>query len=521
MSASMTDIDESSPSSRLRRTHYITYPFDASGFARGWAKISGVESLLSRELREQANDRDDTEEFAILSAGTFESTTQIPDLNLRIIPAAPELTEQSREDTNSFWFDQMWAYIHPDAFTRNGVTDDVLKAMFPGLYTHKLGTLDQMLEHYENYGVLRRSASVVSSFADRFDYVLEAVKPESTINWMDFFFAECMLRHVNRLRSLGVFQTFHSQLAHPSELDRTQPGRKLIQAMCEADHVYLHTDRYVRTLEEQIERLHFRKPNISRYDVGVDQYILDQGLATISLTNYEHTIPRFANLNQMQRSVIDEIFRTQQCIPHRFICLDRLDSIKGTHIVLQAIEAYLDSLHTDLTSIQKQYRFFFLMDYYRAYPAFDHRNVWHRYARYVRETIIPRLCSKYPNVIHIADNIPMRILMGPLIQGAHVLSGGVQEGLNLAIQEGLYVNATTNSANSAILGNGAGFAIQTIQSGFGHLAEFPSRGDVQDFANSLRRLVATDSEILRFRTREITEKVITRRTSSVIMRPCH
>ena len=75
-------------------------------------------------------------------------------------------------------------------------------------------------------------------------------------------------------------------------------------------------------------------------------------------------MPDFEALDTQQKLLVAEIFRTQQSIPHRFICLDRLDSIKGIHIILGAIELYLDNLGVGLNALQNSYRFFFLMDYY-------------------------------------------------------------------------------------------------------------------------------------------------------------
>ena len=215
--------------------------------------------MLSREVSRRKRFSGDSE-LVIFSDGETDSTIGIPGAHVRIMSAIPEPDDRPNPDKFCFWFDQMWAYIHPDAFTAVGVSNEILTAMFPHKYVSALGTLEQMIEHYDTFGVLQRNPRATLEYADRFDHLFQGIQPNSTINWSDFFFVNSILRHTAHLRSIGVFQTFHSNVSHPSELDRTKEGRTLIKSMSTVDTVYFHTDRYARVFEDQIQRLGYRLP---------------------------------------------------------------------------------------------------------------------------------------------------------------------------------------------------------------------------------------------------------------------
>jgi len=491
--------------------HYLIFPFRAAGLARGWSKITGMESSLFREIvrRERSYV---TERLTILADGTYGDPPEIdlPLARVHVRTAAPSMT--SEDDRFAFWFDQMWAYIHPDAFTAPCVPKELLVAMYPHRYDSPLGSLDQMIEHYERYGVLRRNPQPAGDYVARFDALVSRIHDGATVNWHDFFIADLILRHGEELRRRGAFQTFHCNLAHSSQLDRTNEGRRLLEAMAMVDRVYFFTDHYARIFREQVSRLGYRMPQIRRCDLGIDCPTLDRSLTLVRTQACAHILPP---TEEYQRAFIDEVLATQLKIPHRFICLDRLDNIKGTHVVLRAVDMFLSQQTCSNAQLRKLYRFYFFMDYYRKYPQFDGRNAWHRYADFVRRILIPDLIAKYPGVVYFGDTVADRLLFGVLLRDAHVITGGVQEGLGLACQEALYVNAQLGRPRSAIIGSGAGFAIQTIENGLGHLAEFPERGNVEQFVAAISRVVRTDPQTVLSRTQQLVAEAILPRFAGI------
>jgi glycosyltransferase involved in cell wall biosynthesis len=495
--------------------HYITYPFKVNDVIHGEGKSGGLQAVLLGEInrRRKAGVKGD---IAIL-ADDENNVVRLPDAGIVIFSAKPERTECWSSELYDYWFDQMWAYLHPDAYTREGIPGEIVAAMYPRKYELPRGTLEQMFEHYEKYGVLARSPNVGRRYAARFDPVFRRIRPGSTLNWADFFFAESILRHSERLRSMGVFQTFHHHMHYPQELDRTGEGRRLIKAMSMVDQVFLHTDEYLRRLERHIESFGYRMPTVRRFDLGVDRLTLDQAVTATRASSSELLLKEHVVLDLEQQRLVSEVLRSQQVIPNLFICLDRLDPIKGIHVVLEAIDLHLSSLGRSLDYIRRNYRFFFLMQYWRKYWPMNLLSASHLYADHMRRHAIEPLIQKYPGVVFVAENIPKRPLLASLMRNTHILTGGIQDGLGLAVLEGLYVNAKMGAPRSAIIGSGNGFAIQTIESGFSHLAEFPTKGSVEQFAAAIGRLVQAKPEALRARTSEIASRIIEKRGDSIIV----
>lgn len=490
--------------------HCLVFPFRAAGLTKGWNKVTGMEASLIREIamRERSGAK---QELTIFADGVPGDPPEIdlPRARVRVRTAAPATASQ--DDRLAFWFDQMWACIHPAAFTAPCVPNDLLIAMYPHRYDSTLGSFDQMVEHYDRYGVLCRNRQPAADYVARFDALIRTIPDGSTVNWHDFFVADLIQQHGEDLRRRGAFQTFHCFLAHPNELDKSREGQRLLETMAMVDRVYFLTDRYGQIFVEQVNRLGYRMPETRRFDLGIDCTTLDKSLDISRI----RAAKLMRSTDKDQRPLIADILETQFTIPHRFICLDRLDNIKGIHVVIRAVDAFLSHQSCCIEALRRLYRFYFLTDYYHRYPPVDSRNAWHRYADFVRRMLIPSLIAKYPGIVYFSDPVADRRLVGVLLRDAHAITGSVQEGLGLAAQEALYVNARLELPRSAIIGSGGGFAIQTIDRGLGHLAEFPMRGSIEEFAAAISRIVSTDAQTLRSNTQKLVAESIAPRSAGI------
>lgn len=492
--ANIPDTSQNHPQSR----RIVTFPFRVALDGRSWPKIGGLESWLSAEMDAA---RRALADLLLICEGPSNPTPFDPDDPVRLAYPRQTIEPRASDALLEFWFDEMWAYLHPDAFTSAGLS---LSAS-PMDSSDRFGSGSASVrEFYEHNSVLGQWPNLLEEHAARYDALLGDVPARSDLFWCDFFFASCLCRRARRLRASGVTQTYISHSYHPEDLDQSERGRWLIRAISEVDVVCFHTDQFVSAFQNQVERQGCRMPLVRRFDLGVDRGALIAGLSSPTPTSGASGFVR-------------EVLATRFNLAHRFICLDRLDPAKGLHVVLQAAERHLDTLTADLETLRRQYRFFFLMHYYRTgRRGVNPDSPSNRYIDYVRNDLIPRLCRKYPGIFYFTDNVPSRQLVPALLVDAHVLSGGMQEGLGLAVQEGLFVNARAGTGRTAIVGDGSGFAMQTIAQGCGALAEFPRRGSVSDFAASIGRVVSSDPDHLRLRTRELSARAVETRAASLL-----
>jgi hypothetical protein len=125
----------------------------------------------------------------------------------------------------------------------------------------------------------------------------------------------------------------------------------------------------------------------------------------------------------------------------------------------------------------------------------------------------------YPGIVCISDAIEgeARLLVPALLHGAHGMSGGAQDGLNLAVMESAYVNRDMDT--TVIAGDGAGFSIQAKASGLAGHAFFPRAGDVNAFAQAIQEAISLEArrEGILVRAKAPLVEYILRRNDSVIV----
>lgn len=493
------------------REHVITYAFQTKPTIDG--KIAGgLPSVISAELHNRTHTPPNNKLIVISDDNAH--------YDLVDMHAVIESAEEEKEPNFGrfdVWFDEDWTTLHPHGSLRPYQSHEALHAMFKGEYVTPSGSLERTLEHLRLYGPLKTYPDANIKFNERFDKAFQAIKDGSVVNWQDFFFVPSMLKHADSLRERECLQTFHLHTTLPEELDQFSEGIQLLQAMSKMDQVYLHTDEYVRRLEKLLEKNGLPVPLIRRFDLGVDQLALKAGIQKIRKDNYQEQ-EMYKSLDPERKQLIDEVFNTQGTIPHRFISIDRPDPGKGTALLLDATDEYLSSLGEDPDQLREKYRFFFIL------PDQDNitdnpYHLKHRYMEYVVD-YAQKLALRYPGIVFTSNEVPPGFIPS-LLHDAHVMTGGIQDGLNLACQEGLFVNAVTGTDRSAVIGLGTGFAMQTVQNEkTRHLAHFTRAGSVEDITKAIQNLVATRTEQpgrLKANTNELANTVIFQRKDSVVV----
>jgi hypothetical protein len=459
-----------------KQLHFLTYPFPLLGKHGG-----GLLSAFLREASENAG------EIIFLTADTEAGTLGRVPVRPAMIDGAPP-SEDARALRKRWFSTGLFQLLHPDAYTDVGTPRDTLEAMYQADEGNggDFG-LQRLLDFVERHAP---PIAVEDRFNAHFDNVLQQIPPGSSVHWQDLFLAGSIHRHSQRLRAQGCRQTLHLHEPLPPSLQHSAWGRSLLQALSRMDKVHLHTDAYVSALAQQLQALELPVPELARFDLGIDKDAVQRGLATLAEHPAWWQIPGLQPLQPRQRACIEEIFRSLHQVPHRFLSADRLDPIKGNGIVIDAVERFLEqgaARGESLERLQARYRFFMLHDLWDEATSSPDDMQW-QYIRHVRSKY-ERVERTYPGIVWVMPSLEgaNKVLLPGLMRGAHGLTGGVHDGLNLAIMENLVINADEDT--SAVAGTGAGFVSQSLAEGLNEGACFVTRGSVQAFAEGLEQLV--------------------------------
>jgi trehalose-6-phosphate synthase len=334
--------------------------------------------------------------------------------------------------------------------------------------------------------------SAHSGFNRRFHNAIAGIQPGEIMNWQDYFFLPAVEAFAQPLRDNGVFQSFHLHTALPESLDQSEWGRKAITAMALVDVVLVHTDTYAKRLSEQFKRLGIEAPEIRRFDLGIDLEGIDKSISEINPGNYTSKVQGFLALPKQTQEFIDEVFRTTESIPHRFMSIDRIDPQKGSLTVLRGIEEFLESrtaLGATMIDLRNNFRFFLLNSgLNRDLSAAEPHDITSNYTRaYQRE--VARVCSKFPGIVFCSDAVSgsARDVVPALLRGTHGITGGAQDGLNLAIMEDIYANRDADVG--FIAGSGAGFAMRMAEQRLNDSTFFRPANSSQQFASAIQEIV--------------------------------
>jgi len=490
--------------------HYLTYAFPTVPTLKENLDGGGLAAAIAREFQGNENS---AKAINILSPD--DESVKLPDHNLNVFAVDKELV--SNEDRFGVWFVDQWVVFHPQAYiSGGGYENDVLRILFQGgEYNAPVGTLARAVEHVKKFGFSARNKKAQDIFADRFDRQIAAIPSYSIINWQDYMFISSMRRHATELREKGCWQSYHHHVTIPEELPEFSQGIEFLKAVSLMDRVYVHTDIYAERLENHLQGLNLNIPEIKRFDLGIDTISIERRLREITGDNYKEAA-EYKGLRREHQEVIDEIVKTQDTKTHRYLVIDRADEGKGPTVVLDAMNQFLSTL--SLVE-QANFKFYFVV------PQLDWGEVIfspkHNYTSFLRKKLV-EMKQKYPNVLYYMPGIPPALI--PLVQrDAHVITGGIQDGLCLSPLEGLKVNALTNHNRNGIIGMGTGFAMQTMLiEQHCNLVSFVRQGNVEEMALAIKTLAkaeSNDSNGVGLKTRQLVNEVIDKRTDSVIVYP--
>lgn len=397
-----------------------------------------------------------------------------------------------------YWFDvECWATLHPDAYTDVACPSDALQAMFTVESAPAVGSFSYLTSFCLRFSP---SPRYNLDFNQRFFRLFQSIENGARMNWQDYFFVPSIIKQAEAMRRKGIFQTFHLHTAVPNELSATAFGRDLLMATLLVDRVYVHTDEYVRRLETQLQALRVERraqgavPEIRRFDLGLNRAAIDQALGHFHLerNSMDRTIfdRQLHLLTTRQKELVIDCLRSIGVVPHRFMNIDRLDPIKGTATVVEAVKQFLqrrENAGENNEQLRAKYRFYFLQASLDEPP--NELSPRTMYSKFVFGKLMD-LVSQYPGVVFVAEALhgEHRSLVLPLILGTHAITGGVQDGLNLAVMENCYVNRQENTA--LVIGSGAGFGIQARSQGYGSTAFFPAAGKAEAFVGAFEEVIA-------------------------------
>ena len=453
--------------------HYTTYPFALRDGDAG-----GLPSVFLQEAQNPSTS------LTILS-----SDKQAGDWAGATIKAAAPFEGDFGELIKRWFGTGCWQWLHPDAHTSVAADPDALRAMYQEMRSENPGSLEFMLKYCEKYAP---SAVSEQAFNSGYAALFKEIEAGSVVNWQDYFFAPSILEHADTLRAKGCHQTFHLHTTLPDSLNRSMWGISLLEAMSKVDTVYVHTETYAVRLEKQLLDLGLPIPEIKRFDLGINSAHISQALQRLNRGNYESEIPGFNTLDSGQKELIHEVVRSEEKIPHRFINLDRIDPGKGTATVLKAVDSFLTEQMRGgktLAELQSQFRFFFVQQLFDAKD--DHpTDIKAQYAKHVRGEF-KQLLDKFPGVVFAcgAFSGSARIVVPFLMRNMHGITGGTQDGLNLAIME--IAKASQNYDTTVIAGSGSGVAIRAKETGQLDTAFFPTAGSVSAFRAAINDVVKT------------------------------
>lgn len=393
-----------------------------------------------------------------------------------------------------------WQLLHPDAFLPPAFSDDVERQVFLASQT-PVKTLSDFIAFVESQ--MERGRVKEEFYNQSWGPGLEALPSGSNVHWQEFFLAPAMHRYAENLRGKGCSQSFHLHEPVPDSLHRSSWGRSLLGAISKMDRAYFHTDRYCERVCEQLEQLQLPIPEVLRFDLGINQKKIEADLERIEAAlqasqDFSKALPGWESLDDTQQKFITEVLNSRANVPHRFICIDRVDPIKGTTILVEAIEQFLEeqlAKGSSLAELAEQYRFFFLQDPPSDYGFADPHHLNTHYHRVATNQRVTRLERRFPGIVFSSSPLSgvHRAILPSLLLGCTIISASIQEGLNLAIMEGAYVNTLAKflSDCSVILGSNAGFALQCALGNFAMNAFFPLSGSVLAMKRSIEQVVNT------------------------------
>lgn len=502
------------PSGVAPTSHAITFPFPLLN--------SKLEGGLPRIVQQEIELSGGRKNVTIFSSDKHDGVYGAAN----IVGATPG---ELPKDLLNLWFGTgQWSLLHPAAHTSATLSPDALSAM----YSRELSA--PILEELDRAGADSRVGSVeflikfVERYAPDFQFALDfnrrfspklsELKAGTVMNWQDYFFDVSVSEHSEAFRQRGIYQTWHLHTTLPNNLKDSEWGRFLLATISKVDRIYSYSQQYNDDVAIQLRECGLRVPEFRIFEYGLDTRYYDRALEVVDSQTYTKA-PGFSSLSDEQKEFISESFRAAKSIPFRFLSADRSDPGKGITVLQDGIEMFLDSLGLSREQLGKTFRFGFLTELYPVEKA-DPRDVKQSYNVYVTQRhreLMKKFGSAYRAVPSLGGDA--RILIPSLMHGCHGMTGGSQDGFNIAMMENAYINR--KEPTSLICGSGAGFAIEASRRGFNDSAFFFEAGNPQAVADALRSIYSetASKEMLGQQKHRLVHDFILKRNGTLLVSP--
>lgn len=483
--------------------------FATSAFPISKDDVGGLSSVFCAE-------GSDDIEINLLTPNLPFDTLKVP--GIKVIPV--DIPVEDNNEIWTYWFGSGLCQLQfPEAYTKGSVRNEIISKMFESDINresiYEIGSHKRLLEYIDLHCP---PESVFRTFTNRFNSTIESIPSGSIMNWQSFFFEQGINSYANSLRDRNIYQTFHLHESMPDNLYKSKWGKKLLTALTLVDSVYMHCDLFIDRTKSQMQKLGLKIPDIQRFDLGVDKKLIKTSLEKINHLNFKEAIHNFKELKLEIKKFITQVFNSYETIPHRFICVDRIDPVKGVDVIYDSIFNFLNEEKKNGIEIDKQYHFFFIQNDNIRNDQLSPTNLNHQYLKICKEKLTI-LKNTFPECVFFSPQIggKDRVIIPALMKACNGLSGGTVEGLSLAVMEEAYTNKGNNTG--VICGSNAGFAIRLKEQGKDKLILTPKPGSVLEFTEAIQDLVQQqkhEAQKLREKSQEL-HKVIDMRTDSVIV----
>lgn len=431
--------------SNNHQTYHVLYPFQLATSQGGLFSAAQVTA--------------DTPPPNPYKTVTFHSADTAPfQLGAADVRPVPDNGRQLPFDS---WFRQDFLFQHLQSYTEM-IPPWMAKEMYRDPSIANPGSVECLKEFFAKHPV---DLSLDEAHSGRFDSMLEQLRPGDTVGIQGpVWFIPFITKNGGVIREAGVR---HVQFEHqliPRDLDKTPLGDRLLPCYQQADVIFFHTSVYADRLANMLSG---KLPEMHTVDLGIDQGWINQTLQRVSDPSH---MSAWGELTTRQQELIDAVFRARDSVPHRFICFDRMDPMKGTHTVILGIKLFLDEArHQEGAAYKDRYQFASIHELLNVdnYAEFSPKE---QYLRLCKQ-MYADLQKDHPGVVFVSESFTTkhghRDILPALIRGRTALALHGQDGLGLSALEAAFINR--NEDAGLIVGDQAGCYLEADKRGYGNL----------------------------------------------------
>jgi len=396
--------------------------------------------------------------------------------NATVIPANE--TEGNLPD-KSWWYEDFISQ-HLQAYSESMIPRYILKEMYKNVdISAPLGSTAFMAEYFKRYPA---DIKLQEIFCARFSSIFKYIKDGDVVNIQGpAWFIPFIRNYGDAIQKKCKLIMIEHQLV-PEDLNKVSLGSRLIPCYLKADIVYFHSSVYADRLSNMVKH---DLPQLRTFNLGIDKKWIDSVLHKFNnITN----IPKFNQLQQQQQTLVKAVLLNRNKIPHRFICIDRLDPMKGSHALICGIKMFLDKARKK-EGEQYRYRYqFACLHQLWNYNDLEENNPRLKYIKICR-SLYDDLIITHPGMVYVAESLTSthRNILPDLIFNCSVIGHLGQEGYGLAGLESAYINRCNDTG--IIVGNQTGFYLEAKRKGFDKLIRSVIAGHAYSVAHAIEEIV--------------------------------